>query len=72
MDEKWDAELTSIIRRNELMKQAFDNIENEKAAINKIQEYFQKGGMSLVEAIFLTLMSSLKGGAGSGGFNLGF
>jgi len=72
ISKKWIADLDAVINRNKLMKQAWDNIENQQAASNKIIGYFEKGGMSLAEAIFLTIMQSMKGSAGSGGFNMGF
>lgn len=72
MNKLWEENFQSIVKKNNLMQQVFDNTEKERAASNKIIEYFEKGGMSLMEAIFLTVMQALKGDAGSGGAKIGF
>lgn len=61
------AELDALFLKLDLGRQAFDNIHAANVAKNTIIKRMEKGGLSLMEALLIQVMSALSGGIGFGG-----
>lgn len=65
--EKAKAELDTLFLKLRLGEQVWRNVENETIAKNTVIEKMKEGGLSLMEALLIQVMSALSGGVGFGG-----
>lgn len=59
-------QLDVMLKNLEIAGQNFDNEKRRNVAANKIISSMEKNGLSLMEALFIQLMSSVSGGIGGG------